>query len=515
MKNFRFWSLALISGLILLAGCQHFDDLEGIETVGDDAEFAIPLIQASVSLDDLLEKLDKYTFLDADSTGLIYLRYKGDVVTKTSQEIFENIQLALPPLIPVTDTVMPLPLVSPTGIEIDYVEMKKGLMQYVFQSYHEDDLTVKVRFPQVIKPNGQVLEFTHSVNYTNSVPVIPFPPFINYDLTGHKLVADDQGNLRIEYIALHSNGQRDTVSNFNILLSDLEFSYAEGYFGNQLHDGSRDTIFIEFFETWTKGSVYFEDPKIFVNVFNSFGVPTRSIANVFDIYTADGNVLPLESEAIDNGIDFDYPQLPDEVGQTKVTHFSFTKDNSNIDVVLGSKPVALDYDVDAITNPDNQTAIRGFITDSSRYTVSVEVELPIYGRSSAYTAIDTVEVDFSSYDNVAEMEFKVLAENFLPVNVDIQAFFEDASGVVIDSMFQSQQTLIDAAPVDDEGEVINPAKHVLYIPIAGTRLENLKKTRRIILAAAFSTFDNGSKSVKVYSGQRVNIGVGLRLKTKD
>ncbi|MBK7410326.1 MAG: hypothetical protein IPL49_19940 [Saprospirales bacterium] len=509
----RFILIAGILG-IFSWGCQHFNDLENVETIGNDAEYAIPLINTSVSLDDLLEKLDKYTYLDIDSNNLIFLRYKGDVVTKTSQEIFKNIELALPPLIPVLDTVMPLPFTTPDGIEMDYVELKSGFLYYAYKSYHEDDLSMKIRFPQVFKPNGDILEFNNVINYSGTLPVetVLLAP---YNLKDHKLIADSEGNLRIEYIALHSNGVRDTVSNFNIALTNVEFSYAEGYFGNQLHDGKRDTINIEFFETWTKGDVYFEDPKIFVNVFNSFGVPTRSIVNVFDITTADGNVLSLQSDAIDNGIDFDYPELPDEVGETKITQFSFTKDNSNIDVVLGSKPVALDYDVDAITNPDNVTAIRGFITDSSRYTVSVEVELPIYGRSSSFVAIDTVDVDFSSYDNVKEMEFKVFAENFLPIRVGIQAYMEDEFGVVIDSLLATPQTLIAAAPVDAAGDVINPVKHVLYVPVAGARLENLRRTKRIVVEAAFSTYNEGNTSVKVYADQHVNIGVGLRLKMKD
>lgn len=409
---------------------------------------------------------------------------------------------------------MPLPFTTPEGIEMDYVELKSGLLYYAFESWHEDDMTVKIRFPQVFKPNGDILEFNNFVHYSGSLPVQTVM-LIPYNLQGHTLIADSEGNLRIEYIALHSNGERDTLTNFNIVLSNVEFSYAEGYFGNQLHDSKRDTINIEFFESWTKGDVYFEDPKIYVRVFNSFGVPTRSIVNVFDITTADGNILPLQSDAIDNGIDFDYPKLPDEVGQTRITEFSFTKDNSNIDVVLGSKPVALDYDVDAITNPDNETAIRGFITDSSRYTVSVEVELPIYGRSSSYIVVDTVDVDFSSYENVEEMEFKVFAENFLPLNVGMQAYMYDESGALVDSLFTGLQTLIPAAPVDDEGEVLHPAKQVLYVPVAGARLENLRKTKRILLNAAFSTFDNGSKSVKVYADQHVNIGVGLKLKMKD
>ena len=511
---YRLLLVAAVAGLFL-PGCRHFDDLENIETVGSDAEYAIPLFNARVSLDDLLENLDKYTYLDIDTSGLIYLRYKGDVVTKTSQEIFHNIEVALQGLIPVTDTVYVLPLVTPDGIEIDYVEMKSGLLSYVFQSDHEDNMTVKVRFPQVIKPNGDVLEFNHNVMYSGSLPPFIFPPAVlDYDLKDHKLIADDQGNLRIEYIALHSDGTRDTLDQFLISFSNFEFSYAEGYFGNQLHDGGRDTIKIEFFETWTHGNVYFEDPKIYVKVFNSFGVPTRSIVNVFDIYTADGNVLPVQSDAIVNGIDFLYPALPDEIGEEKVTEFSFTKQNSNIDVVLGSRPVALDYDVDAITNPDSISSIRGFITDSSRYTVSVEVELPIYGRSSAYTVIDSLEVDFSKYEDVEEMEFKFFAENFLPVNVDVQGYMLDETGAVIDSLLTGPQTLIEAAPVDEEGEVIHPATHALYVPLEGARLEKMKETKLIILNAAFSTFENGTKSVKVYSDQHVNIGVGLRLKQK-
>ena len=511
--NYRFLFVAGVLGLFTW-GCQHFGDLENVETIGNDAEYAIPLINTSVSLDDLLEKLDKYTYLDVDTNQLIYLRYKGDIITKTSQEIFKNIEIALPPFIPVSDTLMPLPFNTSDGVEMDYVELKSGLLYYSFESWHEDNMTVKIQFPQVFKPDGQVLEFNTFVPYTGALPVQIFLP-VPYNLQDHKLIADADGNLNIRYIALHSNGERDTLTNFNIILTNVEFSYAEGYFGNQLHDGKRDTIHIEFFETWTKGEVYFEDPKIFVRVFNSFGVPTRSIVNIFDITTADGNILSVQSDAIDNGIDFDYPELPDEVGQEKVTEFSFTKDNSNIDVVLGSKPVALDYDVDAITNPDNVTAIRGFITDSSRYTVSVEVELPIYGRSSSYIVVDTVEVDFSSYEKVEEMEFKVFAENFLPLNVGMQAYMYDASGALIDSLFAGPQILIPAAPVDEEGDVLHSAKHVLYVPVAGARLENLRETKRIILNAAFSTYDNGSKSVKVYADQHVDIGIGLKLKMKD
>lgn len=509
MRRFFLFLLALS-----LFGCNHFDDLEGIETTGDDAEFAIPLVNTRASLKDLLESLDDYTFLDTSDAGLILLRYKGDIVTKTSDEIFANIQLALPPLIPVIDTAMALPFNTPEGVEIDYVELKTGIMQYTFVSYHEEDLTVKVKFPQAVKPDGEPLEFTHVVNYAGSTPVYPFPLFINYDLAGHKLIADTSGNLSIIYEAYRPNGERDTLSNFFVTVTNLTFEYAEGYFGNQIHDGERDTIFIEFFESWTQGDVYFNDPKIYVNVFNSFGVPTRSIVNIFDIYTALGNVLPLQADAIEDGIDFDYPLLT-EVGEEKVTQFTFTKDNSNIDQVLGSKPIALDYDVDAITNPDSITAIRGFITDSSRYTVNVEVELPIYGRASGFQAIDTVRIDFSNFDAVSEVEFKLVTENNLPMEVKLQGVFIDEQGVVIDSLFSQSESLILAAPVDAEGEVLAPAKNTQYIPVGAEKFDRLRQAANLLIYAAFSTTENGTKSVKVYSDQDVRILMGMIIKTRD
>lgn len=75
LMNYRYLLIAGILGLFLW-GCQHFDDLNNVEPVGNDAEYAIPLINTSVSLDDLLENLDKYTYLDIDTNQLIYLGTK-------------------------------------------------------------------------------------------------------------------------------------------------------------------------------------------------------------------------------------------------------------------------------------------------------------------------------------------------------------------------------------------------------------------------------------------------------
>jgi hypothetical protein len=509
--NYLFLGVLLVLGL---ASCRNFNDLGGLDKEGIDTEFAIPVMQTKASLQNLLEKFDDYTVLETDENGLILLRYQGDVVTKDSEEIFDSIQSALPPIpIPVVDSVFNLPFSTPGGMDIDFVRFKKGTLYYGFQSYHEDDIVVKVKFPQAFKPNGEPLEFTHIFNYIGSTPITLIPPVV-IDLTNHTLEADADGNIQIVYECIkQSTGERVLLDNFLLQLQDLEFSYAEGYFGEYVHEGDRDTILIEFFENWVRGDVKFEDPKIFIRVFNSFGVPTRSNVKLFDIYTVDDEVLPLVGDAIATGIDFDYPTL-DEIGEEKITEFTFEKNNSNIVDVLKSGPVALDYDVDAVVNPDNDEAIRGFITDNSRYTATVEVELPIYGTAAGFAAIDTFDLDFERFEEVEEVEFKLISKNQLPLEVGLQLYFADEAGTIIDSLLSSPEPFLEAAPVDEEGEVIESTETINYIPFSADRFAKIREAKQLILNAAFSTFNNGNTSVKVYEDQEVEILLGMKIKTQ-
>jgi len=195
--------------------------------------------------------------------------------------------------------------------------------------------------------------------------------------------------------------------------------------------------------------------------------------NVFDVYTADGEILPIFGEGIEDGIDFNYPTL-DEVGQTKTTTYAFSKENSNIDTLLGSKPIAIDYDFDATTNPDNISTIRGFVTDESEYVVNVDVELPIFGRADRFLAVDSFDVNFSSYDNVESAEFKVVSENGIPLEIAMQMYFVDANDNVLDSLLMDDLTLIEAAPVDGDGLVTMPQEKTLLVPMDGVKKLKLK-----------------------------------------
>jgi hypothetical protein len=504
--------LLLLLLFTVLSACQRFDEFEEIDSIDYNAEFAIPLVDTRMSIQDILKNFEETSSLTVDPDGLLRFKYKGDVIVKTSDDIFAEINHTLSqfPFIPILSKRQALPFSSPDGLQIDRLELIDGKLSYFFQNAHPESVNVTISFPQV-KKNGQPLVFQSTIGGYSGSGDMPFlTNFVAPASLADYVITQENDSIYIEYEAIRATGQPDTLSNFIIRIQDFKFRYAEGYLGNQIHQGGRDTIQIDFFDNWIRGDVYFEDPKISFNFENSFGIPTRSIVNVFDIFTVRSEVLPLESSFVSQGIDFPYPSL-DEVGQVKMESFVFTKDNSNIDIVLGAGPLAVDYDVDAITNPDSNTDIRGFITSDSYYKVQVEVELPLYGNAVDFITRDTFDIDFSNYEDVEHAEFKLVADNSMPLSVDIQGYFLDENGVVLDSLLDSRQRLIEAAPVNSEGVVIQEYRKTTYAAFAADRFQRIKGARRILVNAAFSTYNDGAISVKVFSHQDVNIRLGVKL----
>lgn len=503
---------------LLFSACSKFDDVSNAEVLDGDPEFAIPLASATTSFQELIENFDDNTFITIDADGLIRLRYEGDVSLRTSQEILEEAVASLPPFLPLSQTNPDtLPFNSPEELEVDSAILRIGSLIGLTgtqDSNMPSIASVKVTLPQA-RLNGQplVLEKT----FPAGLSILGFGPI---DIGGYSLVPED-GKLNVLYEAYDENGDEVIFGEDGyamvITLEDFFFTYIDGYLGYRIHDGERDTIAIDFFENWIQGEVYFEDPEIRINLENSFGIPTRSVINIFDIYTASGEVLPLQSDVLniaDNqGIDFLYP-TSNQVGEVLTQTFVFDKDNSNIREVLGSQPVALDYDVDARTNPDSLLNIRGFLTDESYYKVQVEVELPMYGWARGFVATDTFDIDFSEYNNIKEVEFKLVSDNGTPLDIATQVYFLDADDKVLDSLLTMQESLIAAAPVNSEGIVEAPFSKSTLIPYSAERFDGIRDAKKATTQTAFSTVNNGAISVKVFAEDEVSIRMGMKLKTQ-
>ena len=493
---------------LFLYGCKKYDT-DNIAIEGIDAEYAIPLINTSTSLQDLLENFDSTTFIQFQDDGLIVLNYKGDVQARTSQDLFDVLGAFDGVPIPLLDTSTFIPYNPVNNVDIDFAILKTGTLKWGFQSFHQEPITVTITLPTVTKDGVPLTDSQFGGAYSGSGDAIIGGNLAGIDLQGYRL-ATTNDTIYLQYVAHRINsGINDTLEGCYIIFEDLTASYIEGYLGNDLYDFERDTIQIDFFENWTQGNVYFEDPKLTLRVENSFGLPVRTNTNFVNVITTQGELLELESIFLDS-IDVAYPSLS-EVGEVKYTVFHFDKTNSNIDVLLSSNPIAIDYDVDAEPNPDSLTSIRGFLTDSSYFKVQLEAELPIYGRASDFEARDTFSINFDDFDELSSVAFKILTENEIPLDVGIQLYFADEQMVLLDSMFAQNAIIIAAASVDQNGNPTGSTKMTSLSDFDEDRYNGIRSAKHLIMKARFSTSNDGTESVKVYKDNTVQIKVGMKL----
>ncbi len=504
---------ALAALLLLLPACQPFEDLRDFTVDSGSAEFAIPIFSGRVSIQDLLENFDEYTFVEITPDGVIHLRYKGDVLSQQAEEFFLDAREKIPPLIPLESRLYALPFSAPEQLEVDFATYSSGTIGLALLSDHVGTIDLTVTILQSEKDGEPMQLHTRFDSPVGAAPIFfHYPPEVvqtqGYDLQ------PDNGTVWIRYDAVTESGDTIDLPFIALVNKDIDFSYLEGYLGNFKHKGKRDSIPIEFFENWIQGDVYFEDPVIQIHIQNAFGVPTRSAIDIFDIITADGLRIPLESEFItESGIDFVYP-AQDEVGLVKEMTFTFDAGNSNIEEVLGSRPVALDYKVDAIMNPDNLTGERGFITDSSFYRIQVEVDLPLHGRASGFVISDSYDISLDSYDDIAAAEFKLVADNSMPLGIHAQLYFVDAQGGILDSLFEARRNIVAAAPVDAAGLVVERRTATNLATFPAERFQKVRQAKRLLLSAGFSTSGDGDQTVKALSEQAVDIRMGMKILTK-
>ncbi|HHM20590.1 MAG TPA: hypothetical protein ENJ20_01085 [Bacteroidetes bacterium] len=508
--------LTIFSLSLWLSGCQ-VEELANADIVADGGEFAFPLGTMTISVEEMLDNFDEFTTIEIGPDEVVHLVYKGDVLTQYAAEFLVEAAQSIPPIIPIIDTnYFVLPFSSPEVLEVDRAIYKSGTVSIAVESLdYTGPVQLKVTLPQVFN-NGVPLTFetVFQSPISGSLPGLGQElPGMATDVSGFELIPDN-GIVTVEYEAITEGGAGDTIilDVVSLINPNILFSYFEGYLGNEVFNGGRDTIKIDFFENWTQGDVFFEDPRITINITNSFGVPTRSVIDTFDILTTDGNRIRLRSEFIDtvSGIDFAYPVIP---GDSATMTFDFDKTNSNIDSVLSSRPVALDYKVSARMNPDTNTALRGFISEESFYRIQVEVDLPLYGRASGFGVTDGFDMDLTGFSGVSEVELKLIADNATPLQMVGQAYFVDGTGVILDSLYDSgPSVIVGAATVDNDGNVVTPATEISFVTFPAQRFEKIKQAEKIMLDAFFSTSDNGQLTVKAQAGQKAEIRMGLMVK---
>lgn len=490
-----FSALALI--LLTVVGCR-IRPFEDVSFEGLESEWAVPLIDTDKTFGDIISNFDPKAFVQIAADGSVVLRYKGNYIARTSLDIFANFQNAAFPL---TDTAMAVPFRLPNGVNINYAVLKTGSLQWAFKASLEP-LKVVLRIPQLTK-NGVPFqkEFTLGNNlYLDGI-----------DMKGYRLQPFQNAIYVIHDARKISTGERVSLTNSDagIIIKDFQAAFAEGFFGQSTFDVPRDTIKIDFFDQWKGGAVKFGSPKLIATLDNSFGIPVKAVMTVGEIMTIDGRILRLQSP-LTTGVDVAYPTI-NEVGQAKRTIVTFDKTNSNLADVISQNPTSIDYKIDGLLNADPSQRIIGFLTDSSKFNLQVELEIPMEGSAKNFEVNDTFPVNLAPAKNITKAEFKILTDNGMPIDVSIQGYFATEQGQIVDSLYAQKAQILRGAPVSANGLPTGVSSVESLVTIEAAKLTKIRDVaKKLIIRYSFSTTNGGTIPVRLMAKQGVRVRIGVK-----
>ena len=118
-------------------------------------------------------------------------------------------------------------------------------------------------------------------------------------------------------------------------------------------------------------------------------------------------------------------------------------------------------------------------------------------------------MDFSEYQDLERITFKLITDNGFPFDVGMQVYFLNDQNEMLDSLFTTNVPVLGAATIDGAGDVTSSVETTIEETFDNMRFSNLTaNSKRIVLIGSLQTADGGTTPVKIYSDHNVSIKLG-------
>lgn len=524
--------------LPFLTSCtkDYFDFNKLSDHVDWNPNLAAPAVHSKLTIRDIVQDYDFQHLFVEDSTHFLYLIYNKKVFTLPAAQYVQlpNQSLSVkflstdftsqgfPATSPatVTKTMQYTLLIQMPGDVFDSITFKSGNFQLDFNSTFQHTGLLTVTFP-TIRKNGLPYSKTVNINTSNG---------FNYsntfsDLVDYQFTTPSSNQLACE-VTLTLNNSGNLVlpihkAQVNMSFTDLQYKLIYGYFGNRVISVQEDTVNAEIFNHSLGGKLFFVDPKIKIHLTNSFGVPLGASFTDFKIYSSsDQTYYPYSIPSQFNPMVINAPTIP---GNDELTSIVLDTNNfPSIRDVIYNNPRYFYLKTSASMNPPT-TNQYNFLTDTSHFSVDLEVELPLWGSSSQWILQDTLDFDFAEYnkDSVVDMnnidyvKFNLNILNAMPTEASVQLYFTDSLYNIIDSLFTPQNTeIIQSGVIDANGKVVQPTRKITQVTYTGNRISGLSNVKKVIVRGTLKTTNNGNTIVRLYSDNYLDVKLGVQVQAR-
>lgn len=295
---------------------------------------------------------------------------------------------------------------------------------------------------------------------------------------------------------------------FGLNLSNPEFDYIKGYFGQETESLESETLDlgIEDILGNITGDFRLSDPSITLDYENSFGLPIEIVLDINGIKNSESINLGLDPINIDH---------PDDLVERDISSsFVVDKDNSTLPDFVSLPPEEVVISGSAKMNPagDELHLRDNYIYGTSRFLGSVEIEVPLELSIDNLHLCDTTENFISDEDfgfdpgDVKMLTLDIHAENGFPFGVSFSlSLYDSESQAVLATM--EAPGFLEAAPVDSYGKVNGIAESEKRIEFTDDFLDKVNDADQIIFDFEVST--TNSQNVRIYSDYKIDFDVVL------
>ncbi|NNC84365.1 MAG: hypothetical protein HKN79_12385 [Flavobacteriales bacterium] len=431
-----------------------------------------------------------------------------------------------------------LPFDFENGEQLDSIRLGDSNLSIELQSSFRHDLSITLTIPEMLTPTGEMFSTQFQLDYTGDVPVMNA---VDIDVSDHLLdfsAPDNENELNIlaDFIVTHSGEMTNAGDSvyFELALSSNSIRSAYGFLGQFTGIAEIDTQRVDVFENIDAENIYFADPAIELDLFNSSGIPME--IDFTSLFAPTNSITQL----ITGGALEDIPVVLGAItpGTTALTEHRI--DNSNTDPslsdMLSEGPVDLIYTAAGETNPEGFS--HNFILDTSKVSCDATVILPLYGAVDGYRFADTLDVDLSTdlglgeegmltIDDIESVQIRIIADNGLPIDTRMQLVFLDSLQQASDSLFmgQSDVPVLLSGIVDhnlpethpDHGRVVAARRSVTDVILTPSRLEELTEggVKYLVIKIVGSTSEgNSGEMVRFYPEDRLAVQVSAKIETE-
>ena len=377
------------------------------------------------------------------------------------------------------------------SVELKNIIFNQGRLNFGISSFLGYDVEIDYLIPAIRNDDtiSDIIELKSNGSYNIDYDIT------NYDFDLYNEIKEKYNNLRVSskfkiksetgYILYKSNEEIDVTFTF----SNLIFDEINGYFGNNKYLIEKEEIELEkelldFYDK-IEGEFLFTNPRLGLNVNNSFGIPL--FINL-DIQASNNNKS--ENIIINDRV----VEAKSKDGSFEETKIFIDKENSNILNFINLPPKDnLLIEGDIILNPDEKT-YDNFILKNSEIEANIFLELPFQISASNLMISDTFQIEGINFDtDLSDARLLFNYESDIPLTFDIELIYLDKALFEIDR--NVGEINIKGSDTDANGYSTGSISNTFEVNLSENLLKRIKEVENIIMNIELNTEKNRSVNI--------------------